>query len=104
MTSRITLVQCNRYFQESVHQVIELPAHHAARAQRQATKGQRNACVDLEQQRMRLPIARILRHQENRMPPIESSDSAPIKKNSRFQEEQKSIILRSIPMQLQDHW
>src|SRR5216683_1993806 len=102
MTGRITFVQCKRCFQESLHQVIELPAHHAALAQCQATKGQRNACVDLEQQRMRLPTARFLRQQENRMPPIESSDSTPIKKNSRFQEEQKSIILRGIPMQLQD--
>src|SRR6266567_1950925 len=102
MTSRITLVQCNRYFQESVHQVIESPAHHAARAQRQATKGQRNACIDLEHQRMRLPIARCLRQQENGMPPIKSSNGTPIKKNGRFQAEQESIILRGIPMQLQD--
>src|SRR5260370_22777272 len=102
MTCRITFVQCERCFQEGLHQVIELPVHHAARAQRQATKGQGNACVDLEHQRMRLSIARFLRQQENRMPPIESSDSVPIKKNSRFHTEQKRIILRGIPLQLQD--
>src|SRR6266849_6575415 len=98
----VTLVQCNRCFQEGLHQVVELPIYHAARAQRQATKGQRNGCVDLEHQRMGLPIARFLRQQENGMPPIKSPDSTPIKKNSRFQTEQKSIILKGIPMQLQD--
>src|SRR5216684_4956188 len=90
------------YFQESLHQVIELPVHHAAWMQRQATKGQRNGCVDLEHQRMGLPIARFFRQQENRMPPIKSPDSTPIKKNSRFQAEQKRIIPSGIPMQLQD--
>src|SRR5215469_17886477 len=104
MTSWITFVQCKRCFQEGLHQVIESPDHHTARAQRQAAKRQRNACIDLEHQCMRLPIARFLRQQENGMPPIKSSNSTPIKKNSRFQAEEKSIIPRGIPMQLQDQW
>jgi len=36
------------------------------------------------------------------MLPIKSPDSTHIKKNSRFQAEQESIIPRSIPVQLQD--
>ncbi len=102
MACRITFVQCERRFQEGLHQVIELPVHHVARTQRQATKGQRNGCVDLEHQRMELPIARFPGQQENGMAPIKSPDGMPIKKNSRFQVEQKRIISHSIPVQLQD--
>src|SRR5258708_27752273 len=102
MTCRIMLIEGERDFQEGLHQMRELPVQQVTRTQCQTTKRHGNACVDLEHQRMGLPIARFLRQQENGVAPIKSPDSTPIKKNSRFQTEQKSIILKGIPMQLQD--
>ena len=83
-----------------MHQLRELPVHREALTQRQTTKKQRNACINLEHQRMSLPIARFLRQQKNGMPPIKGPNSMPIEKNSRFQLEQKRIIPRGIPKQL----
>src|SRR6266513_2849427 len=100
MTCRIIFVKCERCFQESMHQLRELPVHQEALTQRQATKGLRNGCINLEHQRMGLPIARYLGQQKNGMPPIKGPNSMPIEKNSRFQLEQKRIIPRGIPKQL----
>ena len=67
-----------------MHQLRELPVHQKALTQRQATKGLRNGCINLEHQRMGLPIARYLGQQKNGMPPIKGPNSMPIEKNSRF--------------------
>ncbi len=67
-----------------MHQLRELPVYQEALMQRQATKRQRNGCINLEHQRVGLPIARSLRQQENGMPPIKGPNSVPIEKNSRF--------------------
>src|SRR5258708_14701468 len=102
MTCRIMFVEGERCFQEGMHEVREVAAQQVTRTEREAAKRQGNAGVDLEQQGMGLSIARCLRQQENGMTPIKRSDSMPIKKNRRFQLEEKRIISRGIPMQLQD--